>query len=398
MIKIKEELLKKNKIILTNINNNNQSLNYLNNINNINNIKYYKMDKITFLSQKFNLSSSSKIFDNEDILKLIIYSLKYNCYDEMLFISSFVEIEFDMKNLIIANDDKQIFKENQNNFYLLFIKNKNSFVDILINIMNKFNNIINMQNIDNNLIEYNINVNNIRKIITKKNIKFENIELEKIEFDNIKKYYTKKENIEKNILTNWCHTNFIEFNSFYKIFKFYKKIKYSFSSYSNEDILNKILNENIEFNIIPSSNINENIIKCFLHIFPNIGYIHNNVFFEFDNQKYNLNYNKLNIININDSCYVSYIKKNIIPNKISNENKNDNENENENEVNFIGLNKINENIISIILPHYYNFNFLYDNIKCSFYNKLLFSIINNNLLINSLISDDNLYTHMKIIN
>ena len=200
-------------------------------------IKYNVINKIYLYCKNNDIFGNVNDINN-NIYKLLLYSIKYNCSKDILKIISFNEIDFNFNNLL----NKKI---NENKFYNKFIKNKNSFIEIILNIYDEINIYLN-KNItyisdNNNLLinydkyllykknnfsvnnnkDYNINLKDLNEFITYDNQnKLENIKyIKKISNEIIiNNSIINNNNIE--LLNKWCNLNYINYKLLNKFFFF----------------------------------------------------------------------------------------------------------------------------------------------------------------------------------
>jgi hypothetical protein len=138
---------------------------------------------------------------------------------------------------------------------------------------------------------------------------------------NIIKYYTKNINYVATDNKNFDYKKY-NFQKNYQtdIFK-YTTMKYNFNYdmiieiikryFCNKNIFEKVISKNNIDNIIDINKSNDqlnNIIRCFLSVYPYYGYIDDDIFYDYTCNKYkidNLKYIKYN------KCFISYISKEI---------------------------------------------------------------------------------------
>jgi len=335
-------LLNKLKIIYFN----DKNINYIKN-NNFNEIEIY-ISKI-----------KTKYFDilPNYIIKLLLYSIKYNCTSQIILILSFYLFNFDYNEIIISNKIDNKFNNINNNY--------NSSLYLLYNILEYY---ISNITIPNNIIDKIILDNNLNKNTDiNTNIKI-NINISK---------FLKNKNIFKKISESLNINNF----NINKVINSYYNINYIFNKFIiNNPITMKIVDK---INIIDiSSNPFNNIIRCFLHIYPYYGYIDNNIFYDYTGFKYNIK--NITIINCN-KCFISYINKNIyyIGNDLF--------------IDLICPNVIDENIICYVLFSNININTLKKN-NNTIFNSIINKYKNIYPLYYKLISNDDIKYHILHIN
>ena len=201
------------------------------------------------------------------MLKLLFYSIKYDCLDYMILLLPFHYLGYDIKGFV-----KDKFKDEFINIHIKEYGN-NSYLNLLLEITSYFTKIINYP--FKNDKEYNI-----------------------YEYD-IKKYYPK--NIFLFIAEKY-NIDHLKIIYIIELYYFYKNI-------FNNDILNDIKNIINNVNIINKSlNPLNNLTRCFLSVYPYFGYLDDNIFYDYTCKKYNIK--KLKYIKYN-KCFISYIKKEI---------------------------------------------------------------------------------------
>jgi len=204
----------------------------------------------------------------------------------MIYILSFYSINFDYNNIIF---DTKLY----NNFFNFNYNNNNSSLLLLYNICNIYLSII-------KLPDYIINKYNNFKLFKELDyIKIKKFRITKI-FNNPKifKNISEKYNFNNKKIVNTI------INNYYIITCLYNNI----IDNDNFDLIN-----NININTKSSNDFN-NIIRCFLHVYPYYGYLDGKKFYDFNGVIYminDFNYKKLiNIIKC-DKCFISYISKDI---------------------------------------------------------------------------------------